>query len=790
MPNSASPTFARRYELAGRVQGLGVRPSIARLAAKLSLTGHVSNDASGVTVIVEGPPAALDAFGKALCDSLPGAASVERLRQSQAEATGSTDFIVSRETDNSTWQAPLGALIPPDRCVCDDCLLEVFDPVDRRFRYPFTSCSLCGPRYSILATMPYERRLSSMAAFPMCAACQSEHDSAVDRRFHAQTICCPTCGPRLWLESTAQSPKPVDSSALSTLDPSAEALERAVSILRTGGILALRGVGGYQLVCDAQSDATIERLRQRKCRPTKPLAVMVRSLAEAERLCHLNDTEREALTDAASPIVLVRARGNDGMSRLTHPGVREVGVMLPTTPLHAVLLHDVGRPLVVTSGNSGGAPLTSDVAEAREDLRDAADAILHHNREVEHRIDDSVVRVIAGRRVTFRLARGFAPLPLALTPWLAGETSPIESGVAALGGHQKSAIAVSNGRQAILGPHLGDLDSPATRRRFRDNLHELTTLVRCEPKLLVHDLHPDYFSSRFAAESGLEQMAVQHHHAHVVAVMIENGWLDREVLGIAFDGTGYGLDGTIWGGEVLRCSAMKFQRVAHLRPFRLPGAEQAVREPWRVAVALLSEARIRPTCGEAPLWEDVDPRSIALVTKLGSEDRHTAAPFAPKTSSVGRLFDAAAALILDCTHTDEEEGRPAMMLESACDDRENDLYRFDVCEGPVLTLDWSPMIREVLADRDRREEPGRMAMRFHRGLAEGISRMCEPFPGLPVVLAGGVFQNRLLTEFVVERLHSAGRTVGLSGTIPPNDGGLAAGQLAVALARLAAAKVT
>lgn len=784
MPDNADLIVARRYRLSGRVQGLGVRPAIARLAARLSLAGHVSNDAAGVTVIVEGLRTSLERFDDHLLDSLPAVASVEGLERAPADVLGRTAFVVTEDAKGPSHGIRLAATVPQDRVLCEDCLHELFDPTDRRFRYPFTSCTVCGPRYSILTAMPYERRFTSMTAFPMCDACRSEHDDPADRRFHAQTICCPACGPRIWLEPTVRGPAWGDPLEGSPGNTAPGALAAAAAILKEGGIVALRGLGGYQFLCDATNDSAVARLRARKSRPTKPLAVMVDSLAAAERIGDVEPAERAALLDAANPIVLLRARDDARLSLHIHRGLRDVGVMLPTTPLHALVLRDAGRPLAATSGNSGGDPLTCDIAEAQECLGESVDAFLHHDRDIVHRVDDSVVRVIAGRRVTLRLARGLAPLPLPLTPCAFQGSTAVDPGVVALGGHQKSAIAVSNGQQAILGPHLGDLDSPATRRRFHENLGELTRLLGCEPQVLVHDLHPDYFTTRFAAESPLPKLAVQHHHAHVVAAMSEHGWLDREVLGIAFDGTGYGPDGTIWGGEILRCTATGYRRAAHLRRFRLPGGERAIREPWRAAVALLAEADMLTSSAEFPHWFGIDPREAERIGAMCRESRPRFAGFTPETTSAGRLFDAASALILNCTHADEE-GRPAMLLESHCDGREPGHYPFDIEGGAVPTLNWSPMLREVMADRNRGEAAGRMAMRFHRGLADGVARLCERFPGLPVVLTGGVFQNRLLTELLAERLRAAGRIVGLPGVIPPNDGGLAAGQLAIALARIA-----
>lgn len=759
-PHDATDATAVRLTLLGRVQGLGVRPAIARLAQRLGLAGSVSNGRSGVTVVLEGAATTIESFRRLLPGWLPAEAHVERL---DCEVIQWSTARVFRITEESA-PGPVATRVPVDRRVCDTCLADVRNPGDCRHEYPFTSCAECGPRFSIVTSMPYDRPRTSMAAFPLCDSCGAEYQSPADRRFHAQTIACPHCGPHVWCADASGA----------TLAVLHDAIRLAASALRDGRLVAIRGIGGYQILADATNAAAIDRLRQRKRRATKPLAVMLDSLAMAEQFATIDPAERNALLAAANPIVLLRARCGTPLSGSVHPGLDTIGVMLPTTPLHALLLDGARRPLIVTSGNVEGDPLAAGVAAAREQLGDVVDLWLHHDREIVHPIDDSVVRVMAGRAVTIRLARGLAPLPLALNS---------DRCVVALGAHQKGAMAVSNGRQAVLGPHLGDLESAGTRARFQQQFRDLMRLLGGEPELLVHDLHPDYFTTRWAREQGLPTVAVQHHHAHVVAGMLEHDWLNREVLGVAFDGTGYGSDGTIWGGEFLVATRTRFRRVAHLRPFPLPGGAAAIREPWRVAAALLHSIR------RLDSLPDIEKRGVPKGVDLQSLVRVLGNPrLSPVTTSVGRLFDAAAFLTLGCDRVGEE-GSPAMLLEAACDVSDHEHYPLPLCDGRELILDWAPLLVALLADRARRVPVGVMAMRFHRALARGIATVCGRFPGVPVVLSGGVFQNRILTELAADELARDGRLVGLPGVIPPNDGGIAAGQLAVALARLDAGEL-
>jgi hydrogenase maturation protein HypF len=740
---------ALRLTLTGRVQGIGVRPAVARFAAELALDGSIRNTRRGVEVHVEGGADRVAQFENELAGRLPSAARVERVEREAAPPTACESF----EILASGGDAPVAARVPIDAVACAACLDEVASGDDRRHAYAFTSCTDCGPRYSILETLPYEREQTSMAPFAMCPQCRTEYASPADRRFHAQTNACPACGPRVTCRDAR-------GRALAT---ESEAIEAAAQAIREGRIVALRGLGGYQLIVDATSPEAVRRLRQRKQRHGKPLAVMVASLDRAEQLAVLDSQERQLLQGEAGPVVVARARAGSSLAAAVAPDMNTIGVMLPTTPLHAVLLRACRTPLVVTSGNREGEPLAYDARQAQESLSGIADLYLDHDRAIRRSVDDSVVRVMAGRAVTLRLARGLAPLPLQLSATEA---------ICALGGHQKVALALSNGEQALLGPHLGDMDSLPARERFEKHYDDLHALYGVAPRELVTDAHPDYFTRGWAEQQRLPRRSVQHHHAHVVAGMLEHGWLERTVLGVAFDGTGYGDDGTIWGGEMLLTTATGFRRAGRLRPFPLPGGEKAVREPWRVAVALVHEA-----CGA---------ESAAALT-FGSGDAPALLPvlrsrrFSPLTSSAGRLFDGVAALALGIERC-QYEGQAAVLLEAVCDETEPGSYRIDVREDGLIELDWRPLVQAVLRDRNAGLSPGAIAMRFHRGLALAIVALATRYAHLPVVLGGGVFQNRILVELLDRQFASMRQPLGLPGVVPPGDGGLAAGQLAVALA--------
>lgn len=751
MTLSSPPTEqqqALRLTLQGQVQGLGVRPAIVRLAKRLSVCGFIVNTGQGVELQIEGSTAQLDSFQHSLLASLPDAAVVLSMSIDQVDPTGATTFAMKRLSE---LPESISAHVPVDMVVCGLCVQEIDRQQDRRHRYAFTSCTDCGPRYSIIQRMPYERDETSMTSFAMCAACQHEYRSPRDRRFQAQTIACPKCGPQLWIRDRNDH----------ILARSDDAIRLAGRAIQEGKTVALRGLGGYQLLVAATSASAVEGLRERKKRRAKPLAVMVATVEQAAQVAYLNATERTALRNRSGPIVVARLRQDSGLAKQVSGGLGTIGILLPTTPLHWLLLNETHAPLVCTSGNLEGAPIVYDADQAFAELVSIADVFLEHDRPIERPIDDSVVRVMGDRTVTLRAARGLTPLPLTLES---------ETSLVALGGQQKSAIALSNRVQAVLGPHIGDLETIATRQRFVEHSAELRELFSVPASHWVGDLHPDYFGTRWAQEQRQSFVQVQHHHAHIVAGMLEHDWLDRQVLGVAFDGTGYGSDGTIWGGELLVANAGDFTRLGNLRTFPLPGGARAVQEPWRVATAL-----VRDACGEQQAsqlkFAAGDSRSLMAILQKPH--------LSPITSSVGRLFDGVAALVLGIERV-EFESQAAMMLEAACDGTDKGRYQIAIRRGNTITLDWRPLIRQLLADRDAGVTVGAMAMRFHRGLADVIIEVASCHPTLPVVLGGGVFQNRVLVELLIAAFDNRNQPCGFPGSIPPGDGGLAAGQLAIA----------
>jgi hydrogenase maturation protein HypF len=611
----------------------------------------------------------------------------------------------------------------------------------------------------MMEAMPYDRAATTMGAFAMCTVCSNEYSIPADRRFHSQTNACPECGPQVRL---------VDSSGQTLYGN--QAIDAAIATLRNGHIVALKGVGGYQLLADATRADAVCRLRDRKQRKTKPLAVLVESLEAAERLTRLSEAELRLMLDPAGPIVVVRRRDENLIASNVAPGFNSIGLMLPTTPLHGIISARFGHPLVCTSGNREGEPLVYEDGHAELELRGITDVWLHHDRRIIRPIDDSVVRVIAGSTCFLRLARGYAPHVLPLPQ------GRLEGPVVALGGEQKTAIAIWNGAQAVLGPHVGDLTNAAACRRWDEQLESLVALygVELESAEIIHDRHPDYFSSGWAQRYRRRQ-TVQHHHAHIAAVLLEHGALDREVLGLSWDGTGYGDDGTIWGGECLRATAGKYRRVARLLPFPLVGGERAIREPWRVAAALVVVSLGVDAIRRLD-WPEVLPSQLSAVIDVLKRPR-----LCPFTSSMGRLFDGVAALALRVSAGDDE-GRPAMLLEEACTRDEQGAYAFEY-HVETGAIDWRPVIAAVVKDVRSGASPGVVAMRFHRGVADLVGSLSEAHANLPLVTAGGVFQNAVLGDLLVERFTSRRTSLLRGQSVPPGDGGLAAGQLAVAAGR-------
>lgn len=764
---------ARRVRVRGLVQGVGFRPFVYRLAERLALVGWVRNDADGVLVHVEGSEPALAAFEQMLHAQAPPLAAINAVETADHEPAGYEEFVIE---PSPPGDGAGRTRVPADRVACAACLNDVLDPHDRRHDYPFTTCTDCGPRFSIVRAMPYDRERTTMAEFPLCRRCRAEYEGPFDRRFHAEPIACPTCGPRVWLTDAAGQ----------DLADGELAIRAAAEQLQFGQIVALKGLGGFQLLVRADSSGAVARLRQRKRRPTKPFAVMVPSLTQVRLVAHTTAVERALLAGPAGPIVLLRRRAGSCVSPVVAPRGDLLGVMLPTTPLHHLLLRECDFPVVATSGNVSDDPIEIDERAAVDRLNDIADLFLLHNRPIARRVDDSVARVIADTPVLLRLARGHAPAPLpALERWIAARPNIALPPMLAVGGQQKSAVALWTGRQAVLGPHIGDLESVETANAFAHSIADLQALYACRAAAVAADRHPDYHSRRWADASGLPVVAVQHHHAHAAACMVEHDLLDKEILAFTWDGTGLGDDGTIWGGEVLRARLDGYTRVATLAPFGLPGGEAAIREPGRVALALLLASFDRAAVlADEPLLARLGLTPPAARTLAQLIDRGLNCPV---TTSMGRLFDAVAALALGAARV-SYEGEAAAWLEAAVDDSETTAYPLPLVEeDSLLRADWQPLVRALVTDLRGGATAGRMAARFHHALTGWAAEVAARHTGLPVVLGGGCFQNRRLVEAIRDRLTAAGRAVYHAGAIPPGDGGLAAGQLAVALARRATA---
>ncbi len=761
IPASRSGRIRRlRVVVRGAVQGVGFRPFVYHLAARLGLSGWVENAPEGALIEAEGTLPRLRTFLKLLPRELPAPAAVASLEAAWVGPSGGEGFLIrpSREAGAKT------ARVLPDLAVCADCLKELFDPADRRYLYPFINCTRCGPRYSIIEGIPYDRSRTTMRSFALCPDCRREYEDPADRRFHAQPIACPSCGPRLELRDGG-------GRALSRCDA---ALSGAAAALADGRVVAVKGLGGFQLLCDARRDAAVEELRRRKRRPEKPFAVMFPGLEGVKACARVGPEEERLLTSPENPIVLLRRREEDrSLAASLAPGLPTLGAFLPTTPLHALLLKRLGFPLVATSGNLSEEPLCTDETEASERLQGIADLFLVHDRPIARPLDDSVVQVVLGGPQVLRCARGYAPLPVDL----GRETPP----ALALGGHLKSAVAVTTGRSLVLGAHVGDLEAPESRTAFEGSVESLKNLYETEPALLAADSHPGYVSTRYAVRvsRGRPVIPVQHHHAHVAACLAEHG-LEGRVLGVAWDGTGHGPDDTVWGGEFLSATRQDFIRVGALRAFRLPGGEAAVREPRRAALGVLYEIfgpglwslRNAPPAGS---FAEGEKRLLADMLARGFQS--------PVTTSVGRLFDAAASL-LGLRQTASFEGQAAMELEAAAEADCAEFYPSALGgHRAVPRLDWEPLVRALLEDRRRGVPLGRISARFHNALVEGLVEVARGAGLERVVLSGGCFQNRMLLAGAVRRLREEGFRPFWNRRVPPNDGGLALGQALVAVSR-------
>ena len=757
-----------RLRILGAVQGVGFRPFVYRLATELELGGWVRNSTSGVLIEVEGPRDRLDAFLARVEREAPPRARIQSVEPVFLDPAGLEGFAVLESVE----VGPPTALVLPDVATCADCLKEIFDPSDRRHLYPFTNCTNCGPRYSIVLGLPYDRERTTMRRFRMCPDCAREYDDPADRRFHAQPNACPACGPKLELWD-ARGRRSAESH---------DALLEAAERIRKGEIVAVKGLGGFHLACDAADDEAVRRLRARKRREEKPFALLFPSLEAVRERCRVSALEERLLLSPEAPIVLLEARDRAALppaaapprSRArpiapsVAPGNPYLGVMLPYTPLHHILLRELGFPIVATSGNASEEPIATDEREALERLAGIADAYLVHDRPIARHVDDSIARIAAGREIVLRRARGYAPLPCR-TP------RPLETTIA-VGAHLKNAVALSVGEQVFVSQHVGDLETPQALEAFREVVESLKSLYGAEPSLVACDLHPDYASTVYARSLGLPLASVQHHHAHVAACMAENE-LEGRVLGVSWDGTGLGADGTVWGGEFLLATLDSFERFAHLRTFRLPGGDAAAREPRRAALGILYEifgdgALER---GGAPTLDAFAPRELGLLLRALRSGLNS-----PVTSSAGRLFDAVAS-ILGLRQRARYEAQAAMELEFAClgagRAKRYELPLEQPSGGGPLVVDWEGAVRGMLRDP---APLGEAARGFHEALARAIVAVAERAGEERVVLTGGCFQNKVLSEEAVRRLREAGFRPYWHQRIPPNDGGIALGQAVAA----------
>lgn len=783
-PNPVATRLRREFHIDGIVQGVGFRPFVYGLALRHGITGYVLNDANGVTIGAEGSPEQLTTFASELRELAPPLSRIDHFSERELPQDPDLDYDGAFHIKASQQQSAATVAISPDQGMCEACATDVANPKDRHHHYPFTNCTHCGPRYTIIRRLPYDRPHTAMADFAMCPRCAAAYENPLDRRYHAQPVSCPECGPHLsWRSGRGDA-----------LVEREDALQAAARALQAGALIAVKGMGGYHLICDARNEQSVARLRMLKRRERKPLAVMMGSLAKAKLHVTGCEVEWQLLCSQARPITLLRKRKNDDrpsesqqpaapLAEGIAPGIPYLGIMLPYTPLHQLLLDACAMPLVATSANGRGSPILIECEAVVRELGGEIDGILDHNRPILHPCDDSLVQWAGGRRQTLRLARGYAPC----TPSL---KEAVKVPLLAVGAQQKNQLALAFGRQRIYSPYIGDLHSLPMQGHFEQTLATFSDLYDLKPKLLVSDRHPGYLSHQWAKgycrKHNATHIEVQHHHAHLLAVMAEHE-ITGPVLGFAFDGTGLGDDGTLWGGELLIADVQGFTRVAHLQPFKLIGGEAAIREPVRQLLGLLFESYDveQISALDIPLINKLPPERISNLHQLWRLGRN-----APYTSSIGRLFDAVAAL-LGVIDTPDYEGEAGLLLEAAALQLNPDELPFPLAfglkqpaEGPLL-IEWAELLNLLISERRKGTSTARLAAGFIRALSALVIALAERFPGYPVALGGGVFQNRVLMDQLVPALEAAGRQVLTSETLPLNDGGIAAGQLWFAIHHLA-----
>lgn len=728
-----------RLTISGAVQGVGFRPFVFREATRRHLDGWVRNTSSGVEILVSGAPSVVEEFEQAIQTSAPSPAKIVHMDVAQAEEarTDQGFLILSSDPDGRPF-----ATILPDQAACPECLKEIRDPGNRRFRYPFTNCTSCGPRYSIINRLPYDRKNTTMRIFKQCPECRREYHDPADRRFHAQPNACPVCGPYLAIWDRHGR----------VMAEKHDALLEAAQCIRNGGIVAVKGIGGFHLMADAANDAAVRMLRQRKHREEKPLAVMVPDLSTAHAHAVISDAEQMWLSSHVAPIVLLKKKKNL-LSAAIAPGNSCLGIFLPYSPLHHLLMDEVKTSLIATSGNLSDEPICTDEHDALERLGEIADLFLVHNRPIAHPVDDSVMRIVLDRPLLLRAARGLAPVTLDFDEDIHSPS------ILAVGPHMKATVTLSLGSRMFVSPHIGDLETIPAWQAYERNIETLESLYGVAPSVMACDLHPHYASTRYAERRASTPHYVQHHHAHILAVMAEHR-LCGPVLGFAFDGTGYGEDGTIWGGEAMRVDRQNVHRVGHLRSFPLSGGDTAAREPRRSALGVLHELGL-PTTSEA-----FTPAEYAVLIRAMNQHINTVT-----TSSAGRLFDAAASL-LDLCQISSHEGQAAMLLQARAEEISHDGSSYP----SSADLDWGPLILGLLADRDAGVNTSVIAARFHQTIVNMIAALAKVHPGLPIVLSGGCFQNAWLLEHAVRLLREHGREVYWPHVLPPNDGAVSVGQ--------------
>ena len=749
------PPVRKQIRVHGIVQGVGFRPFVYNLAAKLGLTGYVLNSSAGVLIEVEGEAAQIECFVRELHKNPPPLSQIEDISIANLEPNGGGGFVIRESVDEP------GQLVPvsPDVSTCPDCLRDFRTPGNRRFGYPFTNCTNCGPRYTITKTIPYDRPLTTMACFPMCEQCLREYEDPSNRRFHAQPNACPDCGPSLTL-------------SLETAEP---ILDHVRQLLRQGHILAIKGLGGFHLVCDPLNDAAVRQLRERKKRSDKPFALMVPDIAAAEKLCFISEAERAALTSIRRPIVILARRPDAPVSQALAPGNNTLGVMLPYTPLHHLLFDESMQVLVMTSANLSEEPIVTGNREAVARLQSIADGFLFHNRDIHTRVDDSVARVFAGEERILRRSRGYAPHPVTLS-------FPVAE-ILACGAELKNTFCLTKQHHAFLSQHIGDLENYETLVFYRETLDRMQQLFRIAPAAVAYDLHPQYLSTKLALEmTDVQQIGVQHHHAHIASCMAENGITDK-VIGVAFDGTGFGTDGKIWGGEFLVADFPGFERRAHFRYIPLAGGDRAVREPWRLGLSyLLDTFGAQLDSLDLPLLGRIAPKKIATVRSMIERRINTV-----ETSACGRLFDAVASIV-GVRDEVNFEAQAAIELEAGALRGVESSYPFEISSGDPWQIDVRPMIENIVRDVLAAKPTGWISAAFHNTVAAIIVEVCLRLRAADrinrVCLSGGTFQNVYLAERALASLRAQGFEVFLHSKVPPNDGGISLGQAVIANASL------